>query len=187
MSPPPRDTLVWDPVVRLLHWGLAGSVIGAFLLGDWLHRPDHTWHERLGYAALAIVVLRLCWGWIGPAPARFSSFVRGPRATWTYARAVLHQAEPRHLGHNPLGGWMVVALLLNTLVAGVSGWLGTTDAFWGEPWVQDLHAWSGEAFLPLVLLHWAGVAFTSWRHRESLVRAMVTGRKPAARPGDVEQ
>ena len=186
MKPPRGAVTVWDPLVRLLHWGLAASVIGAFLLGDWLHRPDHAWHERLGYAALAIVALRAAWGVVGPRHARFTGFVRGPRATWAYLRQLLRHTEPRYLGHNPLGGWMVVALLLNTLLAGASGWLGTTDAYWGEPWVQDLHAWSGQAFLPLVALHLAGVVFTSLRHRESLVRAMLTGRKPAPAPGDVE-
>lgn len=172
--------------MRLLHWGLAGSVIGAFLLGDWLHRGDHTWHERLGYAALAIAVLRVLWGFVGPRHARFAGFVRGPGSTWAYLLRVLRGTEPRYLGHNPLGAAMVVLLLANTLLAAGSGWLGTTDAYWGEPWVQDLHAWSGQAFLPLVVLHLAGVVFTSWRHHESLVRAMVTGDKPPARAGDIE-
>lgn len=177
---------VWDPLLRLLHWGLAASVSGAFLLGDWLHRPDHTWHERFGYAALGIALLRGVWGFVGPRHARFADFVRGPRRTAAYAWALLRRDEPRYLGHNPLGGWMVLALLLNTLLAGITGWLGTTDAFWGDALVQDLHSLSGEAFVPLVVLHLAGVGFTSWRHRESLVRAMVTGRKPAPGPGDVE-
>jgi cytochrome b len=176
---------VWDPLLRGLHWGLAFSVIGAFLLGDWLHRPDHHWHEWLGYAALGIALLRIGWGFVGPRPARFGSFVRGPRRTGAYAAALLRRAEPRYLGHNPLGAWMVLALLGNTLLAGVSGWLGTTDAYWGDPLVQDLHALAGQAFLPLVLLHWAGVAHASWRHRESLVRAMVNGRKAASGPDDV--
>lgn len=182
---PTLQVRVWDLALRLMHWALAGSVIGAFLLGDWLHRPDHVWHERLGYAALAVAGLRCVWGFIGPRHARFASFVRGPRATLRYLGQLLRRTEPRYLGHNPLGGWMVLLLLANTLLAAGSGWLGTTDAYWGEPWVQDLHAWSGQAFLPLVGLHLAGVVFTSWRHRESLVRAMLTGRKAAAGPGDI--
>jgi cytochrome b len=183
---PRLELPVWDPLLRCLHWLLAASVIGAFLLGDWLHRPDHQWHEWLGYTALAAALLRSAWGFVGPRHARFASFVRGPRRTAAYAAALVRGAEPRYLGHNPLGGWMVVALLVNTLLAGLTGWLGTTDAYWGDPLVQDLHAASGQAFLPLVLLHWIGVGFTSWRHRESLVRAMFTGRKAAPRPGDVE-
>lgn len=183
---PRLELPVWDPLVRVMHWVLAGSVIAAFLLGDWLHRPDHTWHERLGYVALGTAALRIVWGLCGSRTARFASFVRPPAATAAYLRALLRGGEPRYLGHNPLGGWMVVALLANVLLAGGTGWLGTTDAFWGEPWLQDLHAASGQAFLPLVGLHLAGVAFTSWRHRESLVRAMLNGRKRAPEPGDVE-
>lgn len=177
---------VWDPLLRLLHLLLAVSVTGAFLLGDWLHRPDHQWHEWLGYTALGVALLRILWGFIGPRHARFTDFVRGPRRTAAYALALLRRTEPRHVGHNPLGGWMVLALLANTLVAGLSGWLGTTDRFWGDPLLQDLHALSGQAFLPLVVLHLAGVAFTSWRHGESLVRAMLHGRKAAPGPHDVE-
>lgn len=177
---------VWDAVLRGLHGLLAVSVIAAWLLGDWLHQPDHEWHEWLGYLALAVAVVRLGWGLAGPRHARFASFVRGPAATWAYARALLRHREPRYLGHNPLGGWMVVVLLGNVVITGVSGWLGTTDAFWGEPWVQDTHALAGQLFLPLVALHVAGVVFTSWRHRESLARAMVTGRKRAAQPGDID-
>jgi cytochrome b len=183
---PVIELRVWDPVLRLLHWSLAASVIGAWLLGDWLHQPDHQWHEWLGYTALAVALLRIVWGAVGPRHARFASFVRGPLATWRYARAVWVHREARYLGHNPLGAWMVLALLLNVLVTAGSGWLGTTDAYWGVEWVQETHAWAGQLFVPLVLLHLAGVAFTARRHREKLVRAMVTGRKPAPGPQDID-
>lgn len=182
----PAEQPVWDALLRALHWLLAASVIAAWLLGDWLHQPDHEWHEWLGYLAWTVAVVRLGWGLIGPRHARFTSFVQGPVATSAYTRSLLQHREPRYLGHNPLGGWMVVALLANVIVTAVTGWLGTTDAFWGEPWVQDSHAIAGQLFLPLVGLHVAGVVFTSWRHRESLVRAMVTGRKRAAQPGDID-
>jgi cytochrome b len=104
--------------------------------------------------------------------------VRSPRHTWHYAQAVLARREPRHLGHNPLGAWMVVALLACTVGAGFSGWLYTTDRFWGVEWVETLHAVLGKAFVPLVVLHWLGVAHASWRHRENLVAAMLHGHKP---------
>lgn len=169
---------VWDPFVRVAHWSLVASVAAAWSTREALH-------EWLGYAALAILVLRIVWGVVGPDYARFRQFVRGPAATLAYARAFAARAEPRYLGHNPLGGWMIVALLGTVALTGVSGWLSVTDRFWGVAWVQDTHEFLADALVALAGLHVAGVIHTSLRHRENLPRAMVTGRKLPARPGDV--
>ena len=80
---------------------------------------------------------------------------------------------------------MIVALLAFTIAASVSGWLYTTDAYWGVEWVEALHGALGDALVPLFVLHVAGVILASIRHRESLVGAMIHGRKPSVRPGDV--
>jgi len=169
---------VWDPVVRIAHWILATCIIAA-----WFTRGAT--HDWLGYGALGVVALRLLWGWVGPRHAHFGEFVRSTAATLAYARAVVARAEPRYLGHNPLGAWMIVALLaMIALVAG-TGWLSTTDRFWGVEWLQETHHLLADALLVLATLHVAGVAYTSLRHRENLVRAMITGRKPPPRAGDV--
>ena len=167
---------VWDRLVRLLHWGLVLSLslswLGTFAIAG-VHQP-------LGYLALAIALLRLLWGGIGSRYARFAQFVRGPRATWAYLFAVLQRREQRHLGHNPLGACMVLALLANVAGLALTGWLYTTDRFWGEAWLESLHRWLTYSLLGLVALHIAGVVFTSWRQRENLVAAMLDGRKRAA-------
>ena len=163
---------VWDPVVRIGHWLLVSSVAGA-----WLTRGPGDWHVRIGYVALAVVAVRFAWGWIGPARARFRQFVLSPRVTFLYARQVLAGRERRHLGHNPIGGWMIVALLLDVALVGVTGWMFTTDRFWGVEWVERLHELLADALLVLVALHVSGVLYASWRHRENLVAAMIHGRK----------
>jgi cytochrome b len=171
--------LIWSPLLRLLHWTLALSVIGAFAT----HETAGRWHEWLGYIALAAAALRII---IGLLPAtdqspqrysRFTDFVRSPARTLAYAKQLLQKREPRHLGHNPLGAYMVVALLLVTVIASISGWLAITDRFFGIAWVGNLHDISGHAIVPLVVLHWLGVAYTSWRHHENLVAAMLHGHK----------
>src|SRR5262249_22879771 len=129
---------------------------------------------------------RLAWGWTGPRYARFGQFVASPARTLSYARAVIASSEPRYIGHNPLGAWMVVALLATAAAAGLSGWLSVTDRFSGVEWVQELHRALGNTLYALALLHVAGVVFTSRRQRENLVRAMLTGRKSAPRPGDAD-
>lgn len=173
---------VWDRPVRLLHWLLLAAVTAA-----WLSTLVLTeYHRAAGYAAAALVAARLAWGFLGSRHARFAAFVRGPSATARYAARLLARREPRYLGHNPLGGWMVVALLACIAMLGLTGWLYTsTDRFFGEPWLERLHAWLAWLLLGLVALHVLGVGFTSRRHRENLVRAMVDGAKPAPRVDDV--
>jgi len=176
VRPPESRVAVWDPLVRVGHWLLVACVAAA-----WLTRTGgHEVHEALGYAALAIVFLRVAWGFTGPRYARFSAFVRPPSATLDYAKLMLAAREPRHVGHNPLGGWMIVVLLLVVAAVGVSGWIYTTDAYWGVKWVADLHEALSDVLLALIALHLAGVALASYRHRENLVAAMLHGRK---RPG----
>lgn len=166
---------VWDPLVRVGHWLLAISVIVA-----WLSRHGWgAWHERIGYASLAIVAIRLLWGWRGSQHARFSDFIRSPGSTWRYALQTLRGSEGRYLGHNPLGGWMIVALLTLIALVGGSGWLYTTDRYWGVEWVEELHHTLANILLGLIAVHVAGVLFASWRHRENLIGAMFHGRKRA--------
>lgn len=164
--------------MRLLHWALVLCVATAWRTGG---RTDG-WHENFGYAVAAIVALRLAWGWGASRHARFAEFVRGPRATWAYALSVWRGTAPRYLGHNPLGGWMVLALLGSCAALCLSGWLYTTDWLWGYGWLYWTHFVLGWWLVGLVVLHLAGVVFSSWQHRENLVRAMVTGHKPA--PGE---
>lgn len=172
---------VWSPGVRLLHWTLAVAMIVGFATHEDVG-PVHHW---AGYVAMAAASLRLVLGFWGPAPWRLSNFVRGPHATLRYAQAVLRHTEPRYLGHNPLGGWMVLALLTDAVLASFFGWLYTTDRFFGLEWVEMAHTVTGDALPVLLVLHVAGVVFTSWRHRENLVASMVHGKKPAAGLDDI--
>lgn len=166
---------VWDPFIRIFHWSLAGAFFGAWLLGD----GGGGWHQALGYTALGLVGFRLVWGFVGSRYARFAEFAPSPRRALAYLQALLARREPRHVGHNPAGAVMIFALLAGITLTGITGWLMTTDKLWGVAWVQDVHEWAANATLALVGIHVAGVIYASWRHRENLVRAMLTGRKRA--------
>jgi cytochrome b len=172
-SPTGAWVRVWDALVRVLHWSLVLSVATAWLTR---HTPGR-WHEWLGYAALGIVALRTAWGFLGSRYARFSDFVKSGSETAAYARDVLAHREARYLGHNPLGGWMVLTLLVLVVLVGFTGWLYTTDKYWGVEWVEDTHETLSNILFLFVALHVAGVIFTSARHRENLVGAMLHGRK----------
>lgn len=163
---------VWDPVVRILHWTLAASFLGAFVLDG-----PRDLHEALGYGAAAAVAVRLVWGVVGPRHARFRDFVPSPGTLARYVRDAIHGRERRYLGHNPAGGAMVVALLTVVGLLGVTGWMMSLDAFWGDSWLQALHETLADLAIALVALHVGGVVWESWRHRENLVGAMITGTK----------
>jgi cytochrome b len=178
---------VWDPFVRLFHWGLGAAVLIAFLTEDEL-LGLHTW---AGYTALTLIGARLVWGLIGPRHARWSDFVRGPRATLDYLRDALRGRAARHLGHNPAGGAMVVALLAGVGATAVSGMavLGAGELAGPlAPYLQGLssetahgleevHEVIAYATLALIPLHLLGVALASLQHRENLVRGMIDGYK----------
>ena len=166
---------VWDAFVRIFHWSLVSLFILAFVTGDeteWLHLAA-------GYAIAVLILLRIIWGFVGPQHARFSDFVRTPREVSGYVRSAIRLRAPRYLGHNPAGGAMIIALLAMLIGISASGFMMTTDAFWGAQWVEDLHEWLVYVMLGLIALHVAGVVFSSIEHGENLVKAMITGRKRA--------
>jgi cytochrome b len=175
---------VWDRTVRFLHWGLALAVALAWVTGGLAGLP-HEVHELAGYVAGGIVAARLAWGGADSRYARFSQFVRGPAVTWTYLKEVAKGSGARYLGHNPLGGWMVVLLLSCVAALSITGILYTTDWLWGFGWLHRLHAVLGWLILALVAMHLLGVLFTSWQHSENLVRAMITGDKQEPKERDI--
>ena len=177
----PAKVRVWDPLVRVFHWCLVASFAIAWLSADeW--DDLHIW---AGYAAAALIAFRLVWGLVGTRYARFVQFVRSPGTVAAYLRDILTGRERRYLGHNPAGGLMILALISCMAALCLTGWLYTTDAFWGVEWVEETHEALANTLLALVGLHVAGVIIAGLRHRENLVRAMLTGRKRAPGPQDV--
>ncbi|WP_187358686.1 cytochrome b/b6 domain-containing protein [Pseudoduganella aquatica] len=172
---PPYQTLVWDLPVRLFHWLMAFSFAGAYLTAEM--ERWRTVHVTLGYTMAALVCFRIVWGWIGTDYARFSSFVRGPRATLRYVRS-LFSPRPQHFtGHNPAGAVAILLMLATTMALAGSGWLLYTGR--AGAWMEDGHELIAELMLALVLVHIGGVLAASLLHRENLAKAMLTGRKRA--------
>jgi cytochrome b len=173
---------IWDPFVRVFHWSLVGSFALAWATGDEI-RSLHLW---AGYAAGALIAFRLLWGVVGTRYARFGQFVRSPLTVVAYLRDVVTGREARYLGHNPVGGLMIVALILGMAAVCITGYMQTTTLYWGVEWVEEVHEAFATLLLVLVGVHVLGVVVTSLRHRENLVRAMITGRKRAAAAGDID-
>ena len=199
---------VWDPLIRVFHWGLVAAFATAWLTAD----EVQPLHEAAGYAVAGLVAFRLVWGLVGSRHARFAQFVAGPRATLAYLGAMLRGGERRYLGHNPAGAAMIVALLVTLSGTAFTGWLmaepdrvamlPALPQIVAPAWADDdgdeyaagrqvegplkeVHEALANLMLLLVVAHVGGVVLASVRHRENLARAMITGDKRAPEPGDV--
>ena len=164
---------VWDPFVRLFHWSLVAGFAANALVVD----KDSDLHQWIGYAVVVLVLARLLWGLVGTRYARFSSFPPSLSGAFGQLRETLSGIRNIHVGHTPLGALMIYNLLGSMLLIGFSGWLMTTDAYWGAEWPEELHAAVVNWAEISVVLHIAAVLFESWRTRVNLPRAMVTGCK----------
>ncbi|HKE43964.1 MAG TPA: cytochrome b/b6 domain-containing protein [Steroidobacteraceae bacterium] len=179
--------LIWDLPLRVFHWLLALAVLGAWVTYK-LGTQAFGWHCWFGYACLVLVGFRLAWGFVGPRYARFANFLRGPGAAWRYARDWLSPRSIAHLGHNPLGGWMVMVLLALVAAEGVTGLYANDEIFNTGPlygYVSDaasdrLSGWHrllADALWYAIGLHVIAVSAYYVLRGENLVGPMITGRK----------
>jgi cytochrome b len=167
---------VWDPFVRVFHWGLVAAFVLAWFTAD----ENEALHEWAGYAVLALIAVRVVWGFVGTRYARFGQFVRGPRAVTAYLRDIMRGQEPRYIGHNPAGAAMILAILLTISGTAFTGWLmaepsreamlpappqavapafadeGEGDGDAGEDVLEDLHETLANLMLLLITLHVGG-------------------------------
>jgi cytochrome b len=178
---------VWDPLIRIFHWSLAGFFLLAYVTEDELL----TVHVYAGYAVAGLIIFRLIWGLIGTRHARFIDFVTGPARLVRYLGLLAAGRAPRYLGHNPAGAAMIIALLASLALTAFTGMgliagdgigplAGTIFANLSGEAFEEAHEFFANLTLFLVVLHVAGVLVSSLLHQENLVKSMVTGRKRLA-------
>jgi cytochrome b len=182
--------LVWDLPLRLFHWLLVASMVASYVtakLGfDWMQ-----WHFYLGYWTIGLLVFRVLWGFFGPRHARFSSFIHTPGAIWLYMKSLFDRDSVRSIGHNPVGGLMVILMLLLVAVQATTGLFTTDDVVWAGPYnpsvssstastLSTVHDINFNIIIGLVCLHIAAILFYALYKRQNLVVPMLHGHLPAA-------
>jgi len=168
-----RSLKVWDGPTRLFHWTLVVVIAAAFVSAE-EDSPLSDWHQPAGWTAAILVVFRIVWGMVGGEHSRFADFL-APKRIAGHVRAMLAGRAQSDVGHNPLGAVAVVALL--ALVAGSAA---TGALIVAGRSGDDLHEAVANSLLGMIALHVSAVTVMSLMSRDTLVRAMVTGRKKAA-------
>ena len=188
----PEDRrLVWDLPLRAFHWLFAASILASWATAE----AGFEWmkvHMRLGYFMIGLLLFRLVWGFIGPRHARFANFLKGPGTVWRYARGLRHKASEAvvSVGHNPLGGLMVILMLLLVALQVTTGLFATDDIAWAGPYnpsvsdtlahrLTSVHHMNFNLILTAIVLHVLAIAYYAKVKRQNLVPAMLTGWKPA--------
>lgn len=185
---------IWDLPTRLFHWLLAVSVIGLIVTAK-VGGDAMNWHFRLGYVVFALLLFRLVWGFVGGRWSRFASFFPTPTRLGRYLRG---RARPEdHAGHNPLGAFSVLAMLLVLAAQVGTGLFSDDDIAFAGPLTglvagstvraaSSYHKDVGQLLvIGLVALHLLAIAFYFFAKRKNLVRPMVTGDKTRAEVGGV--
>ena len=187
-APEERVLPVWDLGVRFFHWALVILVVTSFVTVK-IGGNALTYHAWSGYSILTLIIFRILWGFAGGTQARFGAFVRGPGAVFAATRGLFNRAGHKPtLGHSPLGGLSVLAMLLALLFQASSGLFVNDDIAFEGPlykWagkelsdrLMSLHKLNEKIIIGLVVLHLAAIAFYYFFHKENLVRPMINGVK----------
>lgn len=178
---------VWDLPTRLFHWGM---VLLLSLLWWSADAGEMQWHQVFAYSLLVLISFRLLWGFWGSDSAKFSHFLRSPKVALEYLKAVRQQGVTVVLGHNPLGGYMVLALIALVTIQLTSGLFATDDIFTEGPlyayvsadtasWLTWLHKMNFNVILALSTIHVLAVVIHLIKG-DKLLSAMFSGYKKVA-------
>ena len=187
--------LVWDLPLRLFHWLLVASMVASYVTAKFI--DDRQWHFYVGYWTIGLLVFRILWGFFGPRHARFANFIHSPSAIWLYVKGMFQRGSAPSIGHNPVGGLMVLLMLVLMSIQAATG-LFTTDAIiWAGPYnpsvsestasfLSTVHNWNFNVIIAAVILHVAAILFYAFYKKQNLVVPMLNGHKPAALVPDHE-
>lgn len=167
--------VTWDLPTRIIHWTLAVLVLVNLFLID---GDDSEIHQWIGYAAAFMVMVRGVWGFVGGEQSRFRAFPLRLQEVKRFARSLL-TLHPQHdyPGHNPLAAWTYLGIWTIVIALGISGWMMTLDAFWGDEMLEEIHETFTLVLQVLLLGHLAGMTMDAFKYRRPTWLAMIRGRR----------
>lgn len=186
---------VYDPLLRLLHASIAGAILALIvtsqLADGFEHGPyeDTLWnlHILSGYGLATSLLVRLLWGMIGPASARWRDLWHP--AEWKASLQKLRLPGTHRVGHDPVASlaylfaYGVMALMVVTglglaaseFQAGpLAAWLG--NASWLEDVLKDPHEAGFVLMLWFIGLHMTALVYHQLRG-ERVAQSMLTGKQ----------
>lgn len=182
-----RETPVWDLPTRLFHWTLVLLVATDLFLVEPEGGLATVIHMTAGYAVAGLLLFRLVWGFVGSPRSRFADFMHPWTEVKSYVAGLRRFAPPRSIGHNPLGGWMIIvmlAALAGAVITGIfasgrhaAGAFATSVPVGLTALAGEAHEFLGNVMIALVIVHVCGVAVEWLLTRENIVKAMVNGHK----------
>lgn len=182
-----RQRLVWDLPLRVFHWLLVLSVTASWATGK-IGSEVRQYHMWLGYWMLGLLTFRVLWGVLGTRHSRFWSFVPTPASFARYARDVISGRAPKSIGHNPIGSLMIFLMLGLLITQVVSGLFVDDDVFYAGPYAHVVSSDTGKFFeglhheivnwiVVLAIVHIAAALYHTYKMKEPIIRAMITGKK----------
>lgn len=108
---------VWDIAIRVFHWTLVGCYAIAFISSENIMKL----HVIFGYSVLFLVLFRILYGFVGTKYARFTDFLYPPAQIVDYLKGLLIGRTKHYVGHNPVGGLMILIMLLSLLALTLTG------------------------------------------------------------------
>ncbi len=164
--------IIWNWQVRLIHWSLAVAII----LNIYVFEDGDRIHEWIGYAAAGFVVIRFVIGFVGKAPAQFSSFPVSFREIKIFIKNLISNRKVDYPGHNPLASLTYFAMWGLVIALGLTGWMMSLDRYWGEEWLKEFHTLISDSLQILILIHLLGIVLDSIKFRRKTWMKMINGR-----------
>jgi cytochrome b len=179
-----KENYKWDIIIRIFHWGLVASIATSYFSYQYDNLKLHEW---AGYSALGLVSIRLIWGIIGSKNARFSHFPLCPKKVFAYIKTLPSKNVANYEGHNPLGSWSVIVMLIMVLVQGITGLFATDDILFYGPlydYISDDFASTLTNFhkthfywlISVIGIHIFAVFYYLIYKRKNLIKAMILGK-----------
>ncbi|MGH1469751.1 MAG: cytochrome b/b6 domain-containing protein [Cellvibrionaceae bacterium] len=196
---------IWDLPTRIFHWSLVACIGYSWWSAEY---GDLLWHKRCGYAVLVLVIFRILWGFWGSSTSRFSHFLRGPKSVFEYSKTLFNKSSSASnnspqsylsTGHNPLGGWSVIVLLLTILgqtllglfaedVDGLdSGPLSYLVSYDIGRWAAKTHETIFDLLVIIIGIHILAAFFYLFYKKHNLIKPMITGKSATILTENAEQ